>query len=154
MGRMEKPMIMPENIDSFLFAPCGMNCMVCYVYLKNKKPCNGCRRDDADKPDRCKNCEIKNCTISKGLNYCYECIDFPCKNIKNLEKSYKARYQISLITNSEFVKMNGLIPFMKNEREQWRCPCDGVISLHDRYCTECKKFMKRGSNSLRKPMNH
>lgn len=132
-------MIMPEKIDSFLFAPCGMNCMVCYVHLKNKKPCKGCLGEDTDKPDRCKNCAIKNCTISKGLEYCYECSDFPCKSIKNLEKSYKTRYQTSLLANSEFVKRNGLIPFMENEREKWLCTCNGVISLHDRFCTECKK---------------
>lgn len=132
---------MPEKVDSFLFEPCGMNCMVCYVHLKKKKPCHGCLGDDADKPDRCKNCKIKNCAISKGLHYCYECIDFPCKNIKNLEKSYRTRYKTSLISNSEFVKINGLIPFMKHEREKWCCTCNGVISLHDRYCTECKKLL-------------
>ena len=130
---------MPETIDSLLFAPCGMNCMVCYVHLKAKKPCQGCLGDDADKPERCKNCEIKDCAIAKGLVYCNECVDFPCKNIKKLDKSYTTRYKTSLVKNSEFVRGKGLLPFMKNEREKWRCACAGVISLHDRCCTECKK---------------
>ena len=134
-------MKMPEKVDSFLFAPCGMNCLVCYVHLKTKKPCHGCLGDDAGKPERCKKCEIKNCTISKGLNYCHECDDFPCKNIRNLERSYNKRYKTSLLANSEFVKRNGLIPFMKSEREKWMCTCEGVISLHDRFCTECKKAL-------------
>jgi len=138
---------MPNNIDLFLFAPCGMNCLVCYVHLKNKKPCQGCLGDDADKPDRCRNCQIKNCANSKELHDCYECSDFPCKNIKNLEKSYRTRYQTSLIANSEFVQVNGLVSFMEKEREKWRCSCDGVISLHDRYCSECKKEMNERSET-------
>ena len=134
-------MIMPETIDSFLFAPCGMNCMVCYVHLKNKKPCNGCLGNDVDKPERCTKCNIKYCAKSKGLNYCFECNDFPCKHIKNLNKSYISRYKTSLTNNSHFVRKNGIIAFMKNEKEKWLCTCKGVISLHDRYCTECKKTL-------------
>jgi hypothetical protein len=132
---------MPKSIDSFLFAPCGMNCMVCYVHLKNKKSCNGCPSNDIDKPERCRKCNIKNCAKSKELNYCYECTEFPCKTIKNLEKSYKMRYKTSLIDNSEFVRESGIITFMNNEKEKWTCTCKGVISLHDRYCTECKKLL-------------
>lgn len=142
VARERKAMRMPESIDSFLFAPCGMNCMVCSIHLKNKNPCSGCRGDNVDKPDRCKKCKIKNCAISNGLDYCYECIQFPCKNIKDLENSYKTRYKISLVANSECVKKNGLKLFMKHEGEEWLCGCGGVISLHDRYCSECKKNMK------------
>ncbi len=132
-------MKMPETLETFLFAPCGMNCMVCYVHLKSKKPCDGCLGDDINKPERCKKCEIKLCANTKGLVYCYECNDFPCKHIKNLEKSYKKRYKTSLIANSENVKANGIASFMREEREKWLCSCEGVISLHDRFCSECKK---------------
>lgn len=33
---------MPNKIDSRLFAPWGMNWLVCYVHLKDKKPCPRC----------------------------------------------------------------------------------------------------------------
>ena len=32
-------MKMPERIDTELFAPCGMNCRVCYRHCFHKKPC-------------------------------------------------------------------------------------------------------------------
>ncbi|WP_334306553.1 hypothetical protein [Emergencia timonensis] len=32
-----------------------------------------------------------------GLSYCFECSDYSCKLIKNLEKSYNKRYQASLM---------------------------------------------------------
>src|SRR4030042_3165397 len=106
-------MNMPENIDKIMFAPCGMNCMVCYVHLKKKKPCSGCLCSDAGKPERCKFCEIKNCAQEKGFIYCFKCKTFPCKRIKNLEKSYQTRYQVSLIDNSKIISDNGFDCFFK-----------------------------------------
>lgn len=132
-------MFMPDTINSVLFAPCGMNCMVCYVHLKIKKPCHGCLSDDKDKPERCKSCEIKICAASKGIKYCFECDEFPCKPVKKLEKSYLTRYKTSLIENSEYAKINGLVSLLEREQKKWVCACNGVISLHDGYCSECKK---------------
>ena len=133
---------MPKRIEDYLFAPCGMNCMVCYVHLKDKNPCNGCLGDDNHKPERCKSCKIKICAQEKGLIYCYECSGFPCKQIKNLEKSYVKRYKTSLIENSRIVQKVGITAFQADEYEKWKCiSCSGVISLHDSECSDCKKNM-------------
>lgn len=56
-----------ENIDTIMFANCGMNCKVCYKH--------------------CRKCQIKDCIKDKGLSYCFECSDYPCKLIKSLEKA-------------------------------------------------------------------
>lgn len=132
-------MKMPDNIDTTLFAPCGMNCLVCYVHLKDSKPCPGCFNTDKNKPERCNKCRIKECALEKGLAFCYECMDFPCKQIKNLENSYSKRYNTSLIENSKKVQKDGICMFMTSEREKWMCKhCSGVISLHDKECSNCK----------------
>jgi len=102
-------MRMPEKIDDYFFAPCGVNCFVCYVHLKVKKPCNGCYGSDDNKPERCKNCTIKQCVSNKSLQYCFECNDYPCQLIKNLEKSYTKRYNVSIMANSEMVKKYGVL---------------------------------------------
>lgn len=34
-------MKMPEEIEPFMFAPCGMNCKVCYKHLAHKNSCGG-----------------------------------------------------------------------------------------------------------------
>jgi len=129
---------MPELIDNNMFAPCGMNCMVCYVHLKTKKACSGCLVNDVNKPERCKTCVIKMCAAEKGFTYCYQCSDFPCKRIKNMERSYTKRYGTSLVENSSFVKESGLELFMKQEKEKWICEeCGCVVSLHDKECSEC-----------------
>ncbi|HBD95390.1 MAG: hypothetical protein A2015_05840 [Spirochaetes bacterium GWF1_31_7] len=132
-------MRMPEKIDDYFFAPCGVNCFVCYVHLKVKKPCNGCYGSDDNKPERCKNCTIKQCVSNKSLQYCFECNDYPCQLIKNLEKSYTKRYNVSIMANSEMVKKYGVSEFQQTEVVKWKCStCGGVITQHGMYCSECE----------------
>jgi len=130
---------MPERIPEDLFAPCGMNCLVCYVHLREKNSCDGCVKESPGKPPHCVKCKIAQCVKATGFRYCYECADFSCVTIKNLEKSYVKRYGVSLIENSLEVKKRGLSSFMVTEREKWMCRCDGIISLHDGCCSECGK---------------
>ena len=49
-------MKMPEAIGSQLFAPCGMNCMVCFAHCSTKKACGGCLGTDESKPGHCRTC--------------------------------------------------------------------------------------------------
>lgn len=77
------------------------------------------------------------------LDYCFECSDYPCRLIKSLEKSYSIRYQASLMENSEFVRQYGLDLFMKAQEKRYTCPnCGGIISIHDKECSECHEKMK------------
>ena len=136
-------MKMPKNIDTIMFAPCGMNCKVCYKHCYHKIPCAGCSSSDKGKPEHCRKCKIKDCIKEKSLSYCYECSEYPCKLIKNLEKSYNKRYQASLIENSRFVQAYGLEQFMVHQKEKYTCSkCGGIISIHDRECSECQEKMK------------
>jgi len=55
-----------------------------------------------------------------------------------MEKSYRQRYQVSLIENASRRKALGAEKYLCEERQKWTCPaCGGVISLHDRACSEC-----------------
>lgn len=131
-------MKMPDTIDADMFAPCGMNCMVCYKHCYHKKPCAGCLNSDKGKPEHCRKCRIKACAMEKGVQYCFECAAYPCKPVKSLEKSYNTRYQASLTENSRRVKESGLEAFMAQQKQLFTCPdCGGVISLHDAECSAC-----------------
>ena len=132
-------MRMPEKIEADMFAPCGMNCMVCYKHCYHRKPCAGCLNSDRGKPEHCRKCRIKDCTAGKNITYCYECADFPCKQIKSLEKSYNSRYHASLLENSNDVKEHGMEVLLEKHRRKYKCPnCGGIISLHDAECSECQ----------------
>lgn len=136
-------MRMPEKMETVMFAPCGMNCMVCYKHCYHKKPCAGCLKSDRGKPEHCRKCRIKDCTAEKNITYCYECTDFPCKKINSLEKSYNFRYQTSLVKNSTVVKEHGIEILLEQHREKYKCPdCGGIISLHDAECSECQYRMR------------
>ena len=132
-------MRMPEKIEAHMFARCGMNCMVCYKHCYHKKPCAGCLNSDRGKPEHCRKCRIKDCAAGKNITYCYECADFPCKQIKSLEKSYNSRYHASLLENSNDVKEHGMKALLEKHRRKYKCPdCGGIISLHDAECSECQ----------------
>jgi len=91
------------NKNSKLIAICGLNCGECDIYLAPTNPviakklikrfegmwkdvkatdfhCSTCRGDKA----KCwtEECWIRDCcVISKKLEFCYECKEFPCKKL-------------------------------------------------------------------------
>ena len=134
-------MHMPDAIPENMFAPCGMNCMVCYKHCtvcKSVRPCAGCLNGDEGKPRHCRACAIRDCCREKGLRYCLECTAFPCRRLNRLEKSYRTRYDASLLSNSRAVLTRGLAVFLENERQKYTCSvCGGIVSLHDGVCGTC-----------------
>lgn len=136
-------MKMPNTIDAVMFAPCGMNCKICYKHCYHKMSCDGCLKSDIGKPEHCRSCRIKDCIKQKGISYCFQCDEYPCKRIKNLEKSYNKRYQASLMEHSKAVQQYGLEAFMAMQEVTYTCSrCGGIISIHDRECSECQEKMK------------
>lgn len=133
---------MPVTIDNSMLAPCGMNCSVCYKHVgicKTSKKCYGCYNNDLGKPKHCLKCNIKNCVKEKGFTYCFECDDFPCKMIKNLDNSYNKRYKVSLVKNGTIAKEKGISTFLEHDRKRWTCSkCGGAFSLHDGICSDCE----------------
>lgn len=134
-------MKMPQTIGHGMLAPCGMNCMVCYKHVgthQYAKPCDGCRKEDGDKPESCRKCKIKDCAGAAGHAHCSACEAFPCKLIGNLDRSYRERYGVSLIENGKSAKKKGIADFLAEDRARWTCgKCGGAFSLHDGVCSDC-----------------
>lgn len=129
---------MTDQIPNYFFAPCGVNCFLCYAHLKTKKPCNGCLGNDENKPDRCRSCKIKECANNKGFSHCFQCPDYPCPNLKRLNKSYLTRYQVDLAENCRIARESGITELMAIHTEEWSCKkCCGVINQHSSVCSEC-----------------
>lgn len=101
-----------------IIAVCGLNCEKCDIYETTNNPeiakkiadwfkkemdrevkiedihCLGCRGDRTKhwSPD----CWILKCCVDKkGLEFCYECDDFPCNNLNKWAKGSK-RYSQAL----------------------------------------------------------
>ena len=123
-----------------LIAPCGIDCRLCYAYIRPHKACPGCRAEGPAKPISCAACKIKNCPklASLGSDYCIDCDDFPCFLIKRLDKRYRTKYSTQPIQNLHFIRLNGIAAFIEKEDRQWTCPrCGATLSMHKPNCLSC-----------------
>lgn len=140
--------LLAGNFSEILIGPCGMNCGICYAFLRVKNKCPGCRCFNAEEPVSIARCKIRNCEFIKTgkVKYCFECAPYPCKNIKNLDKRYRTKYNMSEIENLEYIKEKGVTELVERERIKWTCPdCGGTINVHKQVCSECKKEVKVNS---------
>jgi hypothetical protein len=129
-------------MENELMASCGMNCGICLAFLRDKRKCPGCRGEDLNKASSCIHCFIKNCgtVTTNQSNFCYECPEYPCKRLKQLDKRYRTKYGMSMLENLEKIKRMGIRAFVVNEEMRWRCPvCHGLICVHRGYCLRCGK---------------
>ena len=128
-----------------LVAPCGMNCAVCSGYLASKNDvkskgvrmpyCAGCRPRDKKCAFLKKRCNL---LLNNKVRFCYECEDFPCKDLERIDTRYRNNYRMSMIENLNFIKNRTLSEFLKKEDEKWRCPqCGGAICCHNGLCFSC-----------------
>jgi len=112
-----------------LIAPCGMNCGLCVMHLRNENKCPGCfsgRKVNG----RCIKCAIKLCKERKG-DYCFDCIKFPCERLKRIDKRYQEKYGMSEIENLKNIKEKGIEIFVINEEKKW-VNSEGVYCVHDK----------------------
>jgi hypothetical protein len=120
------------EMKSELIAPCGMNCNICKGHLREKNTCPGCR----DPIGNCRKCIIRTCDVRKS-SIC-DCEKIPCTRLKNLDKRYKTKYDMSMLENLDFIKNKGMKKFLEKEVEKWKCSkCSGIVSCHDGKCYGC-----------------
>ena len=62
-----------------LIAPCGLACFLCSLY--KDKECKGCMAQKG-KCGEVETCATYQCTIEKGLRFCFECAEFPCSKLQ------------------------------------------------------------------------
>ena len=114
-----------------LVAPCGINCRLCYAYIRPKKPCRGCRVNHKDKPKSCTNCVVVNCEkrLENGWETCASC-EKKCRRIKQLNVRYLAKYHVDVVENLAHIGENGMEEFLQWEDARWRCPhCKAAIDF-------------------------
>ena len=132
-------------MEEVLIAPCGMNCAICSGYLASRNDlkskgikapyCAGCRPRDKQCAFLRKRCDL---ILYGEIKYCYECKDFPCRNLKHIDKRYNENYRMSMVENLEYIRDNGIERFLEKEEEKWKCPeCGETICCHNGICYNC-----------------
>ena len=131
---------MEKNLfEAALIAPCGLNCGVCYAYVREKNRCPGCRSEKLSSK-YCKECVIKNCSKLSADGLCGSCDTDPCKRLKGLHARYKLKYNTDLFDNIKIIQERGMEEFLRIESEKRKCPtCGGVICVHKKQCITCGK---------------
>jgi hypothetical protein len=79
------------------------------------KPCKGCRLGGGWSwwPD----CPVRDCTIQKGIDFCYQCEDFPCHRLKTepLLERKKAMIEVN-----NRIKALGIEEYFRQLRERYK----------------------------------
>jgi len=130
-------------ISEELVAPCGMNCGLCVSYFgytvkgkKSKNPCSGCRSRDKQCAFLKTGCEK---LAKKKVEYCFECDNFPCKDLQDIDAKYRKKYEMSIIENLKNIEARGIENFLEMQEKKYKCPeCDGTICVHTGKCYNCQ----------------
>ena len=118
-------------------APCGIDCFNCEVFYKNitdesvdflskfmpidkkKVACRGCREEEGRHMLFC-TCEGYECATKKGLDFCYQCDEFPCERFQpSANGADKYPHNIKMY-NLMRIKKVGLKEWAENEAKEIR----------------------------------
>ena len=127
-----------------LIAPCGMNCAICSKYLSyvnnlKRSQCVGCR----PRNKRCEylfaKCSGANNDTTGNAVFCFECDQYPCKEIQRMDNRYRKSYNMSVKDNLDYIKENGVENFINQQYRKHYClKCGELISIHNRKCFKCE----------------
>ncbi len=145
---------MPPKVDKKLAAVCGLFCPACQVYIGTKEDperlrmmakrtgreleklhCHGCRSEK-----RCFYCEtvcfMAKCAAGKGVEFCGDCAEYPCKGLKEVQE--QAPHRIELWKSHAHRKEAGLETWYAEMIEHYSCPrCHTINSAYDSKCRKC-----------------
>ncbi len=131
-------MKMLAEISEEMIAPCGVNCIVCSAYLRDKNSCAGCRAsNELITRKSCRDCLKKRCALNKRLQWCFQCSKFPCSKIKDLNKRYINNYNVNLVQNGVDASKDMAV-FLQVQKLKFTCKkCGGIIDQQHKRCSDC-----------------
>jgi len=139
--------------DKKLAAVCGLFCPSCIIFIATHEDpeklrmiaedrqvavedveCDGCRAERCNY--YCKTCRLYHCAAGKGIDFCGECADYPCEDLKAFQAEYPHR--IELWEAQERIKEVGYEQWYTEMIEHYSCPrCHALNSAYDFTCRKC-----------------
>ncbi len=134
-------------LDKNLAAVCGLYCEACSWFIStNEDPerlerlaaqrnwsveeskCYGCR--SGKRLPYCGKCRMSSCAAERGIDFCSECEEYPCDDLKQFQSAMPHR--IDLWVNLDRIKSVGYRQWLKEVRENYVCPrCETINSTYD-----------------------
>jgi Protein of unknown function (DUF3795) len=140
--------------DKRLAAVCGLFCPACSVFIGTMEDparlitlagrfqmpselleCHGCRSEK--RALYCnKYCRMTKCTAEKGIEFCGECGEYPCSELKAFQAQMPHR--IELWQSHLRIKKVGWEKWYGEMIEHYSCPeCRTINSAYDIACRKC-----------------
>jgi len=139
--------------DKKMAAVCGLYCEACSWFIstaedperlkslavqrnwsEEESKCYGCR--SGKRLPYCGKCKMSACTAERGIDFCSECDDYPCNELKLFQSAMPHR--IELWANLERIKSVGYKQWLKEIRRDYTCPrCQVLNSTYDLKCRKC-----------------
>jgi hypothetical protein len=95
--------------------------------------CDGCRSERISW--FCRECAIRDCSMEKGFEGCYECGDFPCGLINEFPIPVGKRVIMRAVP---YWREHGTVAWVRAEERRYVCPaCDGSLYRGARNCPGC-----------------
>ena len=133
-------------------APCGIYCGACetlhafregrleeHAKLCGEDPallkCAGCKTDV--NATYCVGCHFRDCSRDKGIEFCFECEDFPCAKLVAFRND-ECPHHSSVLKNLETIREKGVDEWLKEQEKRWSCPeCGKGFTWYDSKCEAC-----------------
>ncbi len=138
---------MSTTDKSNLVAPCGLHCGRCVTYQakydpaimeflvstginRDKLPCNGCRQIEGKclfvgltketwpNSPTTGPCETYTCVVEHGVDFCFECQEFPCVKLHPCADMADTAPQNMKVFNLCYIERHGLEEFLKKDSEK------------------------------------
>ncbi len=140
--------------DKKLAAACGLFCQSCTFFIgSTEEPerlqilsarfgrtveemtCYGCRSDK--RSVYCdKYCKMTKCTSEKGIDFCGECSEYPCQELKTFQAQMPHR--IELWEAHQRIREVGFKTWYTEMVAHYSCPkCHTINSAYDLKCRKC-----------------
>jgi len=157
---------MNNERDFWLTAPCGLYCGACSIYQAVKRKdaqfleaavggiaeilghsvdaknldCSGCLSDT--RAVQCRECDLRDCSQSKGYSHCVECDEFPCQPLTDFNNEAFPHHS-EVFTNVLRQRDIGIASWIEEQRKRWRCPnCSGATDWYSEKCHRCGSMLK------------
>ncbi len=139
--------------DKRLAAVCGLFCPSCTIYIAtteeperlkliadrrnlpiDKVRCYGCRV--SIRYPFCETCKMSECSKNKEIDFCVECKEFPCDDLKRFQAARPHR--IELWQAQKQIYESGYEMWYIDMLKHYSCPVCGTInSAYDLSCRNC-----------------
>ncbi len=136
--------------DKKLAAVCGLYCGACTLFIATAEDperlsrlaalfriseeaaaCYGCRSDK--RFPHCESCRMSACAADRGIDFCGECAEYPCGELKEFQA--QRPHRIELWADLERIGTVGWEQWLRESEERYACPqCGTVNSAYDLKC--------------------